>query len=277
MVYVDFATIRINTKYARSICMKIAVTGKGGVGKTFIAGTLACRFASSGMKTIAIDADTSPNLALTLGLSEEELERMVPIAENNSIIEEKTKTEYPGVYRLTFTVDDIISAQAVKTPCGVSLLVMGTVKTVGSGCACPAHSLVRTIVTHLVTERDEVVIMDMEAGIEHLGRGTAEFVDTMLVVTDAHQASLVTASRIVKMAREAGISRIALVANRVLGPDGEEKITTLAGSLNIPVPVIIPFDNQVLEAGMNGISPVGMKTPAPAVLADLQDWLMVGR
>ena len=257
--------------------MKIAVTGKGGVGKTFIAGTLACRFASSGQKTIAIDADTSPNLALTLGLSEDQLEHLVPIAENNSIIEEKTRTEFPGVYRLTFTVDDIIRDQAVKTPCGVSLLVMGTVRTVGSGCACPAHSLVRTIVSHLVTERDEVVIMDMEAGIEHLGRGTAEFVDTMLVVTDAHQASLVTASRIVKMAREAGIPKVALVANRVFGSEQEEKIISFARSLDVPLSVIIPYDNQVLEAGMNGQSPVGMSSPAPAALVALQQWLNEGR
>ena len=150
--------------------MKIATGGKGGVGKTFIAGSLAAYFAGSRRRVIAIDADASPNLALTLGLSADEASRILPIAENKDLIQLKTGTGYSGVFRLTFTVDDIIGRYAVPTPAGVNLLVMGTVKSMGGGCTCPAHSVVKALMRHLVVERDEIVILDMEAGIEHLGR-----------------------------------------------------------------------------------------------------------
>ncbi|MDD1724550.1 MAG: AAA family ATPase [Methanospirillum sp.] len=253
--------------------MKIAITGKGGVGKTFIAGTLACRYAASGLTTIAIDADSSPNLGLTLGLSEAEVDRIVPVAENSGLIEEKTQTGYQGVFHLTFTVDDIIRSQAVLTPCGVKILVMGTVHVVGSGCACPAHHLIRTLINHLVTERNEIVILDMEAGIEHLGRGTAEQVDVMLVVTDAHQASLVTAGRIVRMALNAGIPHVALVANRILGSGQEEQIRVFAKGLGVPVAAVIPYDPLVMEAGVQGISPVGGDTTGTRAIAGLITWL----
>jgi CO dehydrogenase maturation factor len=235
--------------------MKIAITGKGGVGKTFIAGTLACTFASSGIRTIAIDADTSPNLALTLGLTPEEAARIIPVAENKELIEEKTGTDYPGVFRLTYTVDDIVISQGVETPCGVRLLVMGMVRTMGGGCACPAHSLIRTLMSHLIVERDEVVILDMEAGVEHLGRGTAKNVDIMLIVTDAHQASLVTAGRIADLAAPAGIPTIAYLANRVTGTEVSERITSAARDHGVPVIASIPFDPEVVQAGMLGMSP----------------------
>jgi len=252
--------------------MKIAVTGKGGVGKTFISGTLACRYAGDGTRTIAIDADTSPNLALTFGLTEEELEKITPIAENIPLIEEKTKTDFPGVYKLAFSVDDIIRSQSVVTPCGVSLLVMGTVRAMGSGCACPAYSVVRTLISHLMTS-DEVVILDMEAGIEHLGRGTAEHVDMMLVVTDAHQASLVTAERIVRLARDGGIPFIALVGNRVLDTEAKERICKTAFALQVPVAAIIPYDTEILNAGIRGLSPVMLPTPATRAVSDLKEWI----
>ncbi|MFH0966725.1 MAG: AAA family ATPase [Methanobacteriota archaeon] len=231
------------------------MAGKGGVGKTFIAGTLACTFAGLGMRTIAIDADTSPNLALTLGLTPEEAARIFPVAENNQLIEEKTKTDYPGVFKLTYTVDDIVSSQAVETPCGVQLLVMGMVRTMGGGCACPAHSLIRTLMSHLIVERDEVVILDMEAGVEHLGRGTAKNVDIMLIVTDAHQASLVTAGRIADLARPAGIPWVAYLANRVTGPEILDRIANAAKNHGVSVLASIPYDSEVLKAGMLGMSP----------------------
>jgi CO dehydrogenase maturation factor len=237
------------------ISIKIAVTGKGGVGKTFIAGTLACAFARSGLRTIAIDADTSPNLALTLGLTLEEAARILPVAENDLLIEEKTKTDYPGVFRLTYTVDDIVTGQGVETPCGVQLLVMGTVRIMGGGCACPAHSLIRTLISHLIVERDEVIILDMEAGVEHLGRGTAKNVEIILIVTDANQASLVTAGRIADLSKPAGIPRIVYLANRVTGPDELERITSAAGEHRVSVIASIPYDPDVFKAGMLGKSP----------------------
>ena len=247
-------------KYLRTdreaIFTKIAITGKGGVGKTFIAGTLACTFAASELKTIAIDADTSPNLALTLGMTPDEAAMILPVAENEKLIEEKTKTEYPGVFKLSYTVDDIVSGQAVVTPCGVQLLVMGMVRVMGAGCACPAHSLIRMLMSHLIVERDEVVILDMEAGVEHLGRGTAKNVDIMLIVTDAHQASLITAGRIADLASSAGIPRIGYVANRVTGPDVGAHIKAAAAEHGVVVIAEVPYDPNVVTAGMVGKSPV---------------------
>lgn len=245
---------------------KIAVCGKGGVGKTFVAGVLACRFASLGYQTLAIDADSSPNLALTLGLTSDQADGIVPVAENEDLIQKKTQTGYPGVFQLSYTVDDIIREYTTKTPCGVGLLVMGTVRAMGSGCACPAHSLIRNLNSHLVLERDEVVILDMEAGIEHLGRGTAEHVDILLIVTDAHQASLVTAGRIADIARNAGMKKVFLLGNRVPDPESEQLIQKTAGEHSCSMILAIPLDPLVMTAGIQGHSPVTL-TESPAVRA----------
>jgi CO dehydrogenase maturation factor len=244
--------------------MKIAVCGKGGVGKTFIAGSLAEEYAVSGHPVIAIDADSSPNLALTLGLTTGEASRIVPVAENEDLIRLKTGTEYSGVFRLTFTVDDIISRYAVRTPAGPGLLVMGTVKAMGSGCTCPAHSVIKALLRHLVVERDEMVILDMEAGIEHLGRGTAEHVDTLLVVTDANRKSRETAAAIIRLARESAIRDIRLVGNRIADTREEAILHQCADANQVPLTALIPFDRQVANAGITGerISRTGSGAPA---------------
>jgi CO dehydrogenase maturation factor len=232
--------------------MKIAVTGKGGVGKTFIAGTLATIFAREGRPVIAIDADPSPNLAVSLGLSDEEAKHILPVAENEELIQLKTTTDHPGVFRLTFTVDDIISRYAVPTPSGAYLLVMGTVRSLGSGCTCPANTVIKALLRHLLVDRDDVVILDMEAGIEHLGRGTAERVDIMLVITDANKKSLETARAICRMAAGSPIRQVGLVANKITGPAQEEIFSSFARKHNIPVYGIIPFDQRVFTAGVTG-------------------------
>ena len=232
--------------------MKIAVSGKGGTGKTFLAGNLAIQFSHQGYRVIAIDADPSPNLAMTLGMSIEEAGRIIPIAENAELIRLKTGTDFSGVFRLTFTVDDILGKHALKTSSGVHLMVMGTVRAMGSGCTCPAHSLIKALLRHLIVERDEVVILDMDAGIEHLGRGTAEHVDTMLVVSDANRKSLEVAKTICRMAKDSDIRQIGLVGNRITGPAQEQAVRAFAGKNGIEVLAMIPFDQGVFDNGITG-------------------------
>lgn len=182
----------------------------------------------------------------------DEAAAIVPVAENEQLIRLKTGTNYAGVFRLTFTVDDVIARYAVPTPSGAHLLVMGTVRAAGSGCTCPAHSVVKALLRHLIVERDDVVILDMDAGTEHLGRGTAEHVDTMLVVTDANRKSLEVAKTICRMAREAGIPQAAIVGNRVSGQGQEQAIREFAGRNGLLVLGLIPFDQGVFDNGIDG-------------------------
>jgi CO dehydrogenase maturation factor len=239
--------------------MKVAVSGKGGVGKTLIAGGLAAGFAARRLKTIAIDVDSSPNLALTLGLSTEEARKIVPVSENKELVESKTGTGYSGVYRLSFTVDDIVREYAINTPLGVSLIVMGTVKAMESGCMCAPNAVIRAMLRHLIVERDEAVVLDLEAGVEHIGRGTARQVDDLLIVADSNLKSLEIAKHIYDLASKAGMRHLYLIGNRVMNPVQEEAIRSFAEKNEMPVMAIIPFDNQVTEADMVGETPLKHK------------------
>jgi len=237
--------------------VKIAVTGKGGVGKTVIAGTLACLLQKKGFKVLAADADPNANLAYTLGLNREESERIVPISENVELIEEKTgakPSSYGAIFRLNFTVDDIVGKCAVKTPSGVNLLVMGVVRNAASGCMCPANHLLRMLLRHIIVRRKEAVVADMEAGTENLGRGTAEHVDAMLVVVEPSAKAFETASRIRKLASQMRVERILLVANKVRDEQEEAAVRSLAEREHIPIFGLIHYDPFVREADMAGVS-----------------------
>ncbi len=236
--------------------MKIAVSGKGGVGKTLIAGALARCFASRGLKTIAIDADPSPNLALTLGLSPAEARKILPISENKQLLESKTRTGYEGVYRLSFTVDDIVREYAVQTPFDVNLIVMGTVKSMGSGCTCPANAVIRAMLRHLVVERNEAVILDMEAGVEHMGRGTAKRVDIMLIVVDAGIKSLEIAKHIHKLAVGAGMKRVFLIGNKIDNEKQGEVVKDFAERNGLVVLDFVPFDQKIVDAEVQAETPL---------------------
>lgn len=256
--------------------MKIAVSGKGGTGKTFVAGTLAARFAASGHPVIAIDADPSPNLGLTLGLSAEQATAIIPVAENQELIRLKTGTDYSGVFRLSFTVDDIIGKYAVPTPSGAHLIVMGTVRSMGSGCTCPAHSVIKALLRHLIVEREDVVILDMDAGIEHLGRGTAGHVDTLLVVTDANRKSLEVAKTIAGLAEKSEIRNVALIGNRIGSDLQERAIRAFAGDYGIPICAMIPYDPGVFESGITGAPIDEHHSPAIREIARLAEALGAG-
>lgn len=235
--------------------MKIAVSGKGGVGKTVVAGVLANFYAEKGFKVLAIDTDPSPNLALTLGIPLDQANRIVPISENAGLIEQKTSTGVSGVYRLSFTVEDIVEKFCIESPYGVNLLVMGTVRSAGKGCTCPANAVIRALLQHLLVERNEVVVMDMEAGVEHMGRGTAKHVDILLIVTDSSFKSIETAKKIHDLAKQMGIKKIFIVGNKV-GSSEADLIKRSAVESGIPLLTLIPYDEKILEADVNGETPL---------------------
>ena len=239
--------------------MKVAVSGKGGVGKTLIAGGLARGFTQRGLKTIAIDADSSPNLGLTLGLSAEDTRKIVPISENKPLLQEKTDTGYSGVYRLHFSVDDIVRDYSIPTPLGPNLIVMGTVQSMGAGCMCAPNAVVRALLRHLVVERDEAVVLDLEAGVEHIGRGTARQVDALLIVADSNLKSLEIAKHIHDMAKAAGMHNLFLVGNRVMNEAQKQAIQSFAQNNELALLTLVPFDQKVIEADMIGETPLKNK------------------
>jgi CO dehydrogenase maturation factor len=239
--------------------MKVAVAGKGGVGKTLIAGGLAHGFVERGLKTIGIDADSSPNLGLTLGLSAEETRKIVPISDNKPLVESKTSTGYSGVYNLNFSVDDIVKQYSIPTPLGVNLIVMGTVHSMGAGCMCAPTALIRALLRHLVVERDEAVVLDLEAGVEHIGRGTAQEVDALIIVADSNLKSLEIAKHIHDMAMAAGMKHLYLVGNRVMNDTQKEAIQTFADKNGLSLLSFVPFDQKVIEADMLGVTPLKNK------------------
>jgi CO dehydrogenase maturation factor len=236
--------------------MKIAVSGKGGTGKTFIAGVLSFFFVQKGFKVLAIDADPSPNLALTLGIPWSDASKIVPISENRKLIESKTNTGFNGVYRLSFTVDDVVKDYGVRSPYGVDLLVMGTVRSAGTGCTCPANALIRALLQHLVVERNEVVIMDMEAGVEHFGRGTARHMDMLVTVMDSSMKSMEIAKRIEVLAKEIEIKRVFVVGNKLTNASQDRLMRKFATDNDLDLLDLIPFDEHIMKSDMVGETPL---------------------
>jgi CO dehydrogenase maturation factor len=199
--------------------MKLAVSGKGGVGKSTLAAALALLMARRGWKVLALDADPDANLAATLGIPKEKRDLIIPISRQADLIEKRTGAkvkQYGQIFKLNPEVSDIADSYAANHE-GVSLLVLGAVEQGGSGCACPENVLIRALVADLVLFNNEALVMDMEAGIEHLGRATARGVDAMLVVVEPGQQSIECAWRIERLSREIGLSTIQFVANKVRG------------------------------------------------------------
>jgi CO dehydrogenase maturation factor len=241
--------------------MKLAITGKGGVGKTTLTALLAQAYADAGRQVLAVDADPSPCLAGALGFPDELRAKLSPIAEMDALIEERTGAK-PGTVGGFFTinprVDDIPERFSVVHR-GVRLLEMGSVELGGSGCICPEAAMLKTLFTHLLFRKDDVLLLDMYAGVEHLGRATVDFVDAMLVVVEPTRRSLGTAAQIKKLANDIGLKRLYLVGNKVRNDD-EAKFLE-AETPDMPVLGFLPADMKVQEADRLGI-PVYDHVPA---------------
>ncbi len=233
--------------------MKIAVSGKGGVGKTTFSAVLARLLSSRGMKVFAIDADPDANLASAVGVSADT--EIVPLAYMRDMIRERTeagKSGYGVFFKLNPTVSDIPDKFYVEHG-GVKVLVLGAVQIGGGGCACPENVFLKALLNHLVLQRDEVVIVDMEAGIEHLGRATVMGIDALIVVIEPGRHSIDTARRIEALAGQIGIKRVMVVINKVRSSEEEKQVTGHLEDMNVLG--AMHYDEAAFKSDLDGISP----------------------
>ena len=233
--------------------MKVAITGKGGVGKTTLSSTLARLYAAEGRTVLAADVDPDANLGLALGLSQEEVDAIVPISKMKALAKERTgASDDNRFYKLNPYVADIPEKYA-KTVNGVKLLVMGTVDLGGSGCVCPEHVMLKSILSALTYRKGDVVIMDMEAGLEHLGRGTAQGMDQFIVVIEPGSRSVQTYRNVKRLANDLGIKQVRVVANKIRDERDEEFIKA-----SIPAEDLLGFihyNPEIMDADRQGKSP----------------------
>lgn len=247
--------------------MKLATTGKGGVGKTTVSALLAQALVANGRKVIAIDADPDSNLAACLGSKSPW--KIRPLVELSELIHERTGVKpgtTGGMFRLNPFVADIPEKYAVDIQ-GVKVLVAGAVKKGGSGCYCPENSLLRAVISHLLLDNDADLVLDMEAGIEHLGRATVDCVDRLLVVVEPGRRSVETALRIRAMAGDLGITRISVIANKVRTPADETFLREQLPGMTFAG--FIPYDDRIRSAEAAGEPAWGASEPAAKAISEI--------
>jgi len=250
--------------------LKVAVVGKGGVGKTFVAGTLARLSKMAGETVIAIDADPSTNLHFELGIDEDVVSSITPLCENRLLVRERTGADYDSpypVFNLSPAVADIVERYAIDSPDGVKLLIMGTVKNPGEGCMCPANALLRALLRHVFVKLDATVVIDMEAGLEHLGRGTIEYVDSVLNILEPSTRSIETSMKIWHLASRLGIRKHLFIANKVAREDEGKFIEKSLAIDGHHLDLTIPYDENIKLLGMRHRAVVDSSKDSPALAA----------
>ena len=252
--------------------MKIAVSGKGGVGKSTVAASIALIMAQRGQRVLALDADPDANLAAALGIPG--AVKITPVSAEIALIEERTGAkvnEYGKVFKLNPEVSDVAEKLAIKHN-GVELIVLGAIKKGGGGCACPESTFIKALVTDLVLYKNEVLIMDMEAGIEHLGRGTAVGVDVMLIVVEPGQRALDCAGTVIRMSREIGIGNFVIVGNKITCDKDKDFIKS---GLDLEVTNFLPYSESIRGADRDGVPALaGMTDGERAVIEGLIDRIL---
>ena len=254
--------------------MKIAISGKGGVGKTTLAGVMARILAHRGRKVLAIDADPDSNLASAIGLPKEALAKLSPIASMTSMIEERTgakKGSYGTMFKLNPKVDDLPDDMGVSYQ-GVKLLLLGCIPQRGGGCFCPENVLLKNLVRHLLVQREEALIIDMEAGLEHLGRGSTGYVDALVIVVEPGQRAMNTARQIKKLGEDLKIKNTMIVGNKVTSEEDRRFIEEQLS--DFPVLGHMSFNPKILQADREGKSPYDIdekiKEEVGAILKELE-------
>ncbi|MEM0026928.1 MAG: AAA family ATPase [Ignisphaera sp.] len=241
--------------------MKIVVVGKGGVGKTTIAATLARLIGRDGFSVVAVDADPSLNLAIAIGIPRDVADKAPILFDEEEFI--KSRTLLPdGFFRLNPKVDDVIERFGIKGPDNVTVLKLGEVKKGGTRCLCPEYAFLRALLSHLVLGRKDVVIIDMVAGLEPMSRGAIRGVDLVLSVVEPSMKSLDTALKIEKLAKDIGVKRLEVIANKIRSI---EEIENIEKSVGKKIFHWIPFDEAIIEADYNGVSLLDYKQSSPAI------------
>ncbi|OPY02104.1 MAG: Light-independent protochlorophyllide reductase iron-sulfur ATP-binding protein [Syntrophorhabdus sp. PtaB.Bin047] len=255
--------------------MKIAVSGKGGAGKTTVAGVMARILGDRGKKVIAIDADPDSNLASAIGMDEESTKGVKPLAAMEEFIAERTgskKGQYGAFFQLNPRVDDIPERFSLVRD-GVKLLVLGNIPQGGGGCFCAENALLRSLLSYVIVERDEYVIVDLEAGLEHLGRGTAEYIDALIVVVEPGRRSFQTAHQVRRLADDIGIKKVYVVGNKIA--DGQDETLVRENLEGLPLLGFLSLNDRIIEADKRGVSPYDLsekvREEVAAVLDSLED------
>ncbi|MCL2765183.1 MAG: AAA family ATPase [Treponema sp.] len=256
--------------------MKIAVSGKGGAGKSTIASCIALLLAKKGIRVLALDADPDANLAGALGIPDSE--KIIPISQEIALIEERTGAKidkYGQVFKLNPEVSDVADKFAFKHK-GVELLVLGAAKRGGGGCACPENVFIKSLVNDLVLYKNESLIMDMEAGIEHLGRATVTGIDVMIIVVEPGKRALDCAHSIIRMSEEIGLSNFVIVGNKITCKDDEVFISDSFPGLKVSA--FLPYCESIRKADREGITALdGMNDEQQKTIETLIEAIWQGR